>query len=76
MQNPVRLEPTHHYITALKCEIFSPDAFETPKYQNLPMSPYQMVQLCHFLKSKGPILSASIIFSFSLLLAIRNLSYG
>ena len=22
MQNPVRLEPIHHYITTLKCEIF------------------------------------------------------
>ena len=41
MQNPVWLEPTHHFGTTLKCEIFSPDAFETAKYQNLPMCPNQ-----------------------------------
>ena len=41
MQNPVWLEPTHHFGTTLKCEIFSPDAFKTAKYQNLPMCPNQ-----------------------------------
>ena len=34
-----KVEPSYHFSTTLKCKIFSPDHFETSKYQNRHINP-------------------------------------
>ena len=50
MQNPVWLEPTHHFDTTLKCKNFITWRLWDSKISKPPYVPQpKMVQLCHFL---------------------------